>query len=326
MRKGKELILATREFAKEVRWKSWYYTLTTLFLLIACNSIAYLPIPTLVKIPFSILNGCIMIRMFVIYHDHQHHTILQKSKLADFIFTLFGIYILAPKSIWKRSHDYHHNHNSKIFSSSVGSYPVLSKDKFLSLPKSEQRAYLFVRNPITISFGYIVMFIYGMCVLSFINGKSKHKDSLIALIVHGLAITLVTIFFGWKILFLSILIPFLVSSAMGSYLFYAQHNFPDVEFREKEGWTYEGAALESSSYTKMNFFMQWSSANIGFHHIHHLNARIPFYRLPEVMEKIPELQHPKMTSLNPSDIVKCLRLKVWDIKAHKMISLKGVEY
>ncbi|HEX7413635.1 MAG TPA: fatty acid desaturase, partial [Bacteroidia bacterium] len=183
MRKGKELILATREFAKEVRWKSWYYTLTTLVLLLACNAVAFLPISNYIKLPFSMLNGCIMIRFFVIYHDYLHHAILQKSKLANFIFTVFGVYILAPTSIWKRSHDYHHSNNSKIFSASVGSYPVLSKQKFLSLPKSEQKAYLFVRNPITISFGYIVMFIYGMCVLSLINGKGKHKDSLVALIV-----------------------------------------------------------------------------------------------------------------------------------------------
>ena len=326
MRKGKELILATREFAKEVRWKSWYYTLTTLFLMIACNSVAFLPISTWIKIPFSILNGCIMVRMFVIYHDHQHHTILQKSKLANFIFTLFGIYILAPTSIWKRSHDYHHNHNSKLFSSSIGSYPIVSKDKFLSLPKSEQSAYLFARNPFTILFGYILVFIYGMCIQSFINARSKHTDSLVALIVHGALITTVAVFFGWKILCLAILIPFLISCALGSYLFYAQHNFPGVVFRDKDGWTYEGAALESSSYTKMNFFWRWVSANIGYHHIHHLNARIPFYRLPEVMEKIPELQHPKETSLNPSDIIKCLSLKVWDIEAHQMISLKGIKY
>ena len=324
MRKGRELILATREFAKEVRWKSWYYTVTTLVLMIACNAIAFTHIPTLAKIPFSILNGCIMVRMFVIYHDHQHHTILQKSKLADILFTVFGIYILAPTSIWKRSHDYHHNHNAKIFSSSVGSYPVLTKDKFLSLPKAEQRAYLFVRNPVTISFGYIVMFIYGMCILSFLNGKSKHKDSLLALISHALLIVLVTVFFGWKVMVLAVLIPFLVSSALGSYLFYAQHNFPGVVYQEKEGWTYEGAALESSSYTKMNFFWRWCSANIGYHHIHHLNARIPFYRLPEAMEKIPELQHPKVTTLNPSDIIRCVRLKVWDSQKKQMVSLEGI--
>src|ERR1700752_5431972 len=99
MRKGKELILATHEFAKEVRWKSWYHTLSTLALLIACNSVAFLPIPFLWKLPFSLLNGCIMIRFFIIYHDYLHHAILQKSKFAEFIFTAFGIYILAPTSI-----------------------------------------------------------------------------------------------------------------------------------------------------------------------------------------------------------------------------------
>jgi omega-6 fatty acid desaturase (delta-12 desaturase) len=325
MRKGKELILATRDFAKEIRWKSWFYTLTTLFVLIACNAVAFLHIPFLIKIPFAILNGCIMVRMFVIYHDHQHHTILQKSKLADAIFTIFGIYILAPTSIWKRSHDYHHNHNSKIFTASIGSYPVLSKDRFLSSPRDEQKAYLFVRNPLTISFGYIIMFMYGMCVQSFLSSKERHKDSLLALILHAMLIALVTIFFGWKILLVAVLIPFLVSGALGSYLFYAQHNFPGVSFEEKDGWTYEGAALESSSYMKMNFFWRWVSANIGFHHVHHLNARIPFYRLPEAMAKIPELQHPKITTLNPSDIVKCLRLKVWDSATQKMISLKGIQ-
>ena len=321
MRKGKELILATREFAKEVRWKSWYYTLTTLVLMAACNTVAFLPIPFLWKLPFALLNGCIMIRFFIIYHDYLHHAILQKSKFAQFIFTVFGVYILAPTSIWKRSHDYHHNHNSKIFSSSVGSYPVLSKDKFLSLPKSEQRAYLFVRNPITISFGYLVMFIYGMCILSLINGKGKHKDSLVALIAHTLLYTLVIVFFGWKVTLLAVFIPFLVSSALGSYLFYAQHNFPGVKFQEKDGWTYEGAALESSSYMKTNAFWRWASGNIGYHHIHHLNARIPFYRLPETMAKMPELQHPQITTLMPWDIAKCLSLKVWDSEKQQMVSL-----
>ena len=204
------------------------------------------------------------------------------------------------------------------------SYPVLSKEKFLSSPKAEQKAYLFVRNPLTISFGYIIMFMYGMCIQSFLSCKSRHKDSLLALILHALLIASVTIFFGWKIFIVAMLIPFLVSGALGSYLFYAQHNFPGVSFEEKDGWTYEGAALESSSYMKMNFFWRWVSANIGYHHVHHLNARIPFYRLPEAMRKIPELQHPKITTLNPGDIIKCLRLKVWDSAAQKMISLKGI--
>jgi omega-6 fatty acid desaturase (delta-12 desaturase) len=113
---------------------------------------------------------------------------------------------------------------------------------------------------------------------------------------------------------------------LGSYLFYAQHNFPGVVFRNNVEWSYANAALESSSYMKMNPFMEWVTANIGYHHIHHLNSRIPFYRLPEAMANIPGLQHPKVTTLKPSDIIKCLRLKVWDPDKNKMIGFSEMNY
>jgi omega-6 fatty acid desaturase (delta-12 desaturase) len=70
--------------------------------------------------------------------------------------------------------------------------------------------------------------------------------------------------------------------------------------------------------------MAWFTANIGYHHIHHLNARVPFYRLPEVLHAIPELAKPKTTSLHPLDIIRCLRLKVWDVEAQQMISLRNI--
>ena len=70
--------------------------------------------------------------------------------------------------------------------------------------------------------------------------------------------------------------------------------------------------------------MAWFTANIGYHHIHHLNSRIPFYRLPEVLKAIPELQLPKTTSLWPTDIIRCLRLKVWDVEAQKMVGVRGL--
>ncbi len=65
--------------------------------------------------------------------------------------------------------------------------------------------------------------------------------------------------------------------------------------------------------------MAWFTANIGYHHIHHLNARIPFYRLPEVMREMPELQQPGTTSFHPLEILRCLRLKVWDADAQRMV-------
>ncbi|MBK6983695.1 MAG: fatty acid desaturase [Bacteroidetes bacterium] len=76
-------------------------------------------------------------------------------------------------------------------------------------------------------------------------------------------------------------IPHFISGAMGSYLFYAQHNFPTVTFVGNEEWTYEGAALDSSSFMKLNPLMHWFTANIGYHHIHHMNSRIPFIAYPK---------------------------------------------
>ena len=82
--------------------------------------------------------------------------------------------------------------------------------------------------------------------------------------------------------------------------------------------------MESSSYLKTGPVWAWFTGNIGYHHIHHLNARIPFYRLPEVIAQIPELSAPKTTSLYPSEIVRCLRLKVWDVQAQQMVGLRNL--
>ena len=321
MRTGKELILATKPFAKEIPWKSWFHTISTLLVLIACFfGTVYIP-NIFLRLACSIFTGMVMVRLFVIYHDHQHHSILNRSFPADIIFTLYGIFILAPNSIWKRSHDYHHAHNSKLISANIGSWPIFTKEKFMSVSKREQFNYLFIRHPLTIFFGYFIVFFYGMTMQSFLSSPRRHKDSLIAMILHVSAIIAVFIFFGWKAWLFCIFIPFLVACAIGSYLFYAQHNFPGVTFKDNIEWSYDNAALESSSYMVMNPFWRWVTANIGYHHIHHINARIPFYRLPEVMKCIPEMQQAKTTTLNPSDIIACFRLKVWDPERKRMIGI-----
>lgn len=324
MLSGKELILATKDYAKEDRKKSWFYALSTLFLLLAALTGTVIAHFFLARLACSILAGLLTVRMFVIYHDFEHHAILNKSKFAHIIMAAFGIYVMAPESIWKRSHDYHHKHNSKLFTSSIGSYQIITKEKFQSLSRSEKYAYLVSRHPLTIAFGYFSMFMLGMAVQSYLSSPKKHKDSLIALIVHLILNVTVFYFFGWQVWLLTIIIPFFVGDAIGAYLFYAQHNFPGVTFNESNGWTYEKAAMESSSFMKMNPVMQWFTANIGFHHIHHLNARIPFYRLPEVMKAIPELQNVKKTSLSIKDILACLKLKVWDPTEGKMVGLQDV--
>ena len=321
MLQGKQLILATRPYAKEDKTKSWVLTISTLFISIAFLLGTVYNFHWTFKLLCSIGAGFTIVRFFVIYHDHQHKAILDKSPLATIIFTIFGFYVLAPSGIWSRSHDYHHKNNSKLFSASIGSYPIYTKQKFVTLSKGEQRYYLFIRHPLTILFGYIFAFMYGMCVQSIINRFSKHIDSLVALILHFAYQIAVFYFLGWQTWILLCAIPHFISGALGAYAFYAQHNFPGVAFVGNEEWTYEGAALDSSSYMELSWPLRWATANIGYHHIHHLNSRIPFYRLPEVMAAFPELQHPKKTSLKPKDVMACFKLKVWDFEKQQMVGL-----
>lgn len=60
--------------------------------------------------------------------------------------------------------------------------------------------------------------------------------------------------------------------------------------------------------------MAWFAGNIGCDHIHHLNHRVPPYRLPEHYRDIPELRYARATSLLPLEILRCLCLKVWKHK------------
>jgi omega-6 fatty acid desaturase (delta-12 desaturase) len=115
----------------------------------------------------------------------------------------------------------------------------------------------------------------------------------------------------------------MIASILGAYLFYAQHNFPSVDLCEKSEWNYCYAALRSSSFMDTTRLMHWITGNIGYHHVHHLNARIPFYRLPETMAALPELQSPGRTALNPKAIRACFRLKLWDESKRRMVSFNG---
>ena len=321
MLEGKQLIMATKPYANDNRARSWYYTLTTLFLLGVTFAGALYPFHIVIRIACSVLNALLLARMFIIYHDYLHKAILRRSVGANILFTFFGLYMLTPRSIWKRSHDHHHKHNSKLFTSSIGSFPIVTIEKFKRMSRAERTNYLFIRHPLTIAFGYIFAFLWGMSILSLVRSPTKHWDSALAIAFHFGLIVTVGLTFGWLAAFLAIFLPVFLAHALGSYLFYVQHNFPEAVYHDKEGWTYMGAAMDSTSFLNLSRVMHWFTGNIGYHHIHHANSRIPFYRLPEVFKAIPEFQNPKSSTLWPWDIYKCLSLKVWDPNAKRMLTM-----
>ena len=181
--------------------------------------------------------------------------------------------------------------------------------------------YLINRHPLTVIFGYFTLFIYWLNLKSFFQSPSRHLDSLLALSLHGVGAATIWYVLGAETFLIAWFFPFFLAFAMGSYLFYCQHNFPGAKFRENHDWTYDYAALASTSCMIMNPVMQWFTGNIGYHHVHHLNSRIPFYRLVEAMKSMPELRNVPTTSWDVTEMIRCFRLKLWDPEKERMITL-----
>ncbi|MDZ4714225.1 MAG: fatty acid desaturase [Cytophagales bacterium] len=323
MRTEKELLLASKQFIGDSKSRSWYEIIITLVLIGGLLAACFIQqIPFFARLGGSIVCGLLYVRLFVIYHDYRHRAILNNSLPANILMKAIGVYLLAPETIWMRSHEHHHNNNSKLTMSGIGSYPTITKTRFLSLTKAQRRLYLINRHPLTIIFGYFTLFIYWLNLKSFIQSPAKHVDSFLALVLHVAVGAVIWYFFGFMVYALSWFLPIFIMSGLGSYLFYCQHNFPDAKFRENHDWTYANAALSSTSYMVMSPVMSWFTANIGYHHVHHINSRIPFYRLKEAMNSMPELDSVKTTSWNIVDVWKCFRLKLWDEEADRMITLR----
>jgi omega-6 fatty acid desaturase (delta-12 desaturase) len=321
MLSASELTSATKRFVPEDR-RSWTSLWSTLAILAGLLGVTLLDVPWFVSLPASLLAALVFVRMFVIYHDHQHGTILKHSRLADFIMLVYGLGTLTPPSIWKRSHNHHHKNNGRMLVTNIGSYPLMTTSGYAQASRRERIGYVVARHPVTMLLGYFSLFLYGMCLRPFLARPREHWDGGLSLVLHaGLIAFLATA--APHVLLFTYVLPLMLAGALASYLFYAQHNFPDFEMKPAGEWDFAFAGLKSSSYLKTGPVMRWFTGNIGYHHVHHVNAHIPFYRLPEAMAAIEELQCPPTTNLHPLEIYRCLRLKLWDAQKNRLVTFAG---
>ncbi len=321
MRTDKELLLATKAFASDDKTRSWWYLFSSIALYFICLAICLSNLSWPVRVLASGVSALLIVRIFIIYHDFQHHAILVHSRLAGAIMYVYGLLVLSPTSVWNRSHDHHHKHNSKETNEHIGSFPVMTCEQYAASTRWQKWQYIASRHWLTIGLGYLTVFMGGMCIRAIFVNPTRHFDSAIALVLHaGLALGLSMI--GWEYLILCLILPLTISCGIGSYLFYAQHNFPSCKLNHHQKWSYVRAALYSSSYMRMHPIMRWFTGNIGYHHVHHLNAKIPFYKLPVAMASLSELQQPQSTSLRILDIWACLRANLWDTQQDRFVSYR----
>jgi omega-6 fatty acid desaturase (delta-12 desaturase) len=319
MIEGNALVAETRRFATEHRGKTLWYVASTFAVLAAAVAVAARAPWWPVRLLGSVVEGLTIVRAFILVHDFQHGAILRKSKLGSVLFSVYGVLILTPPRAWRQTHNYHHANTAKVVGGQIGSFPVLTVEMWRRAPRNKRLAYALARHPLNIVFGYVTIFFLGMCVSSFLRNPRENWDSAVAAVLHVVLVFLLVWFFGPAMAVLTLVLPLAIACALGSYLFYAQHNFPDINIQPRQTWSFARAALESSSYMKVGPIMSWFTGEIGLHHVHHLNAAIPFYRLREAMAAVTELQVEPATSLSPRDVMACLRLKLWDPVAQRMV-------
>ena len=110
-------------------------------------------------------------------------------------------------------------------------------------------------------------------------------------------------------------------SAAGCFL--SSINTKHAYWQPHDRWDFIRSAFEGSSYYRLPRVLQWFTGNIGFHHIHHLDSRIPNYNLPICYADVPELR--QAVTLGLWDSVKCTRLKLWDERLQRMVTFHEVQ-
>lgn len=321
-RKAARLLRATKPFTVERRARSWFDVLSTFGILSGLLATAAAPLAWYGRAGASFLAGLVAVRAFVLYHDYQHGAILRRSRLAGLLMPLYGLLTLNPPSPWNRSHNHHHQNNSRILGSGIGSFPIMTLEAYARAGRAQRLRYAAARHPLTLLFGYLTVFLVGMTLRPLLLDPRRHLDCAAALVIHGGLIGALAWLDPASLLF-ALLLPLFVASTLGAYLFYAQHNFPGMKIRAREDWDYVSAALESTSLMRLSPLLAWVTADIGIHPVHHLNPRIPHYRLEEAWRALPELHSAGRTGFSIREIWGCLRLKVWDSKRERMVTFSG---
>lgn len=317
-RAGRALILATKPFEAESVVRSWFEVGSTFAAYALALAVTFASVPWPLRAISAVAAGLIQFRMFALFHAHLHRALLWDSSVAQWLFRGLGLFMLVPRSVWMQTHRFHHVNNGKIDWTSIGSYAVWTREQFARASPWSRRAYLLSRHPMKMLLGYVFVGIGGMCLHAFIRTPTKNWTGPLALALHFGGAALLGQAFGPVTAALIWVVPCAVNHALASYLFYAQHNFPGTRFFASGDWDYTRAALVGSSYFRMGPLMRWMTADIGYHHVHHVNHRIPTYRAAAAMAAIPELQSPTTTSWRPQDVWACLQLTFWNPQTRTM--------
>lgn len=266
-----------------------------------------------------------LVRLFIIFHDCGHGSYFKSQKANQIVGMIFGILSFTPYYKWHNQHLRHHATVGNLDKRGIGDVWTMTTAEYSGSSKWTRFKYRVYRNP-------LIMFGVGSIYVFLIQNRLTRKEMLrkerlnvyftnLILLLIFVVMSLLLGFFTFVIIQLAILY---VAAISGLWLFYLQHQYEDVSWFRNQEWNFRTVALNGSSYVKFPKLLQWFSGNIGFHHIHHMNARIPNYNLARCYRENSVFSEVKPVTFIMS--VKSLKLRLWDENLQKLVAFKDRRY
>lgn len=274
-----------------------------------------------ITLGLAALSVPFLTRIFIIFHDCGHGSFFRSRRANDVLGFLSGLLTFTPYHYWRHDHARHHatagNLNRRGLGGDVWTMTLVEYQNASRWTRIRFRVF---RNPIFLfviapTFLFLVMHRFARPSAGWRWHWSVFWSNM-ALLGLMAGVSLLIGVRGYILIQLPIVV---MMSSIGVWLFYVQHQFDGAYWEDGEDWDYFDAALQGSSYYKLPLVLQWLSGNIGFHHVHHLGPRIPNYLLPQCHNENTIFRRVKPLRLGES--LKCMRLRVWDADAKRMVGL-----
>ncbi|MDQ6746187.1 MAG: fatty acid desaturase [Actinomycetota bacterium] len=278
-----------------------------------------LRVSVLLMLLLALPAGGFLVRVFIMFHDCTHGSLLPSRRANARLGSVLGLFVLAPFQRWRHDHAVHHATAGDLDRRGVGDIPTLTIDEYRARPWRGRLGYRLFRNPLVMfGLGPIFAMIVGPRLTSR-TARPRMRNSVLAtdvvlVVIFGALIWLM----GAGDFLLVWAPPALLAGSAGIWLFYVQHQFEDAYWENSGAWTYADAALRGSSYLKLPKVLQFLTGNIGLHHVHHLNARIPNYNLQRAHDSNPIFH--EVPTLTLWDGLRATRLKLYDDRSRRLVT------
>jgi omega-6 fatty acid desaturase (delta-12 desaturase) len=267
-----------------------------------------------------------MVRLFIFQHDCGHGSFFRSRQANRIVGSCLGVLTLTPYEDWRHDHALHHASHGDLDHRGDGDVHTLTVDEYQQRGWWKRLGYRLYRHPL-VMFGVFptLLFLVKFRTTLGTDRHLKRQRRSVWLTNFGLAIGVAAlcVLVGWQAFILLYLPVLVLAATIGVWMFYVQHQFDPNYWQRHDQWDRVHACLQGSSYYRLPIVLQWFTGNIGLHHIHHLDSRIPNYRLQRCLEENRDLLD--VPTLTMWSSLRCAKLKLWDEHRERMVGFDGVK-